>query len=91
MPTQKNSSARIGVTIIAAINRGRIKYWIGLTAIDSSASICSEIRIVPSSVAMPEPARPASISAHSTGPSSIASALPVVPPANDSRLNCLNA
>ena len=91
MPTMKNRSDRIGAISMPAMSRGRMRYCSGDTAIDSSASICSVMRMVPSSVAMPAPARPDSISADSTGASSTARARPVVPPANDSSWNCRNA
>ena len=52
------------------MTRGRTRYWTGLTATSTSASICSVMRIEPSSVAMPAPARAATTIDVNTGASS---------------------
>ena len=54
----------------AAARRGPTRYRTGSIDIVSSASICSEIRMIPNSAAIDEPARPVIMSAVSTGPSS---------------------
>ena len=56
--------------IVPAITRGVTRYCTGLTAIVESASICSVMRIEPSSVAMPAPARAATTIEVNTGASS---------------------
>ena len=56
--------------------RGVTRYWTGLTANVASASICSVMRIEPSSVAMPAPARAATMIEVNTGASSRVSAMP---------------
>ena len=56
--------------MMPAITRGDTRYWIGFIAITVSASICSVACIEPSSAAIADPARAATISAASTGPSS---------------------
>ena len=48
------------------------------------ASICSVTRIVPSSAAIDEPTRPASIVAARTGPSSLTSEMLMTEPSRDS-------
>ena len=60
----------------------------GLTAMESMASICSVTRMVPSSVAMALPDRPVTMSAVSTGDSSRAMASATVPPTYPSAANC---
>ena len=59
-----------GMTSTPANTLGATRYCMGLTAIVSRASICSVIRISPISAVIAEPARPVTISAESTGPSS---------------------
>ena len=66
----------IGIMRIVATIRGVTRYWIGSTAKVVSASICSVMRIEPSSVAMPDPARAVIMSAVNTGASSCASEMP---------------
>ena len=70
----------IGIISIVATTRGVTRYWIGSTAKVVSASICSVMRIDPSSVAMPEPARAVIIRPVNTGASSCASEMPTVAP-----------
>ena len=79
-----NTIVMIGIIRIVATIRGVTRYWIGSTAKVVSASICSVMRIEPSSVAMPEPARAVIISAVNTGASSCASEMPTVAPTNRS-------
>src|SRR2546425_6122026 len=50
-----------------AKTRGTTRYWTGLIAITSSASISSDTFIVPSSAATAEPLRPITITAIKTG------------------------
>ena len=52
---------------VEARSRGTTRYWTGFTARVARASICSVMRIEPSSVAIADPARPETISAVSTG------------------------
>ena len=56
---------------MAAINLGAIKYWIGLVARVSSASIWFETLIVAISAAIFAPTRPATIRPAKTGPNSL--------------------
>ena len=51
-----------------ARKRGTTRYWTGLIAITSNASISSETFIVPSSAATAEPLRPITMTAIRTGP-----------------------
>ena len=53
-----------------ASTRGSTRYFIGSVESVVSASICSVTRMVPSSAAIEEETRPATISPPSTGPSS---------------------
>ena len=70
----------IGMISVVAITRGVTRYWIGSTAKVVSASICSVMRIDPSSVAMPDPARAVIMRPVNTGASSCASEMPTVAP-----------
>ena len=81
----------IGIIRIVATIRGVIRYWTGSTAKVESASICSVIRMEPSSVAIPEPARAVIISAVKTGASSWARESPTVAPTKRSWLKIRNA
>ena len=54
----------------AAARRGATSFRSGSVPSTRSASICCVTTIEPSSAAMPEPTRPVTISAVSTGPSS---------------------
>ena len=53
--------------ITPAIKRGDSRYWMGLTPIVVSASICSVTRMLPSSAAIALPARAVTIRAVNTG------------------------
>jgi len=53
-----------------AASFGTTSLWIGLAAIERRASICSVTFMLPSSAVMPEPIRPPTINATSTGESS---------------------
>ena len=86
-----NTMVMIGIMMIVATIRGVTRYWIGLTANVVSASICSVMRIEPSSVAMPEPARAVIMSAVNTGASSCASEMPTVAPTKRSWLKMRSA
>lgn len=66
-PMMKKSSESTGTITTPAMRRGTTRYCTGLTAIVSRASICSDARMLPSSAAMPEPARAATMMAVSTG------------------------
>jgi hypothetical protein len=70
----------MGTITSPARMRGTTRYWTGLTAIVSRASICSEARMLPSSAAMPEPARAATMMAVRTGAISRESERPTTPP-----------
>ncbi len=82
---------RSGIISVIATTRGTTRYWIGETAMVESASICSVTFMVPSSVAIAEPARPVTISAVKTGASSRQSEITTVAPTSDSALNFANA
>jgi hypothetical protein len=60
----------IGSMISAARNRGVTSFRTGSTPRVLRASICSVMRIEPSCAAIPEPARPVTMRAVRTGPSS---------------------
>ena len=83
-------TVRAGSMITAAINLGTIRYFTGLVARVSMASICSVTRIVPSSAAMAAPALPATISPVRTGPSSRVIESATTVPTRTSALNLLN-
>ena len=53
----------------------------------SRASICSEMRMIPISAAMAEPARPMTMIAASTGPSSLINVKATAAPSNPSDPN----
>ncbi len=61
---------RIGSMSTAARKRGVTSFRTGSTPMDRSASTCSVTVIAPIAAAIPAPARPATISAVRTGPSS---------------------
>ena len=63
-------STSTGSASVAASTRGSTRYFIGLVDSVVSASICSVTRMVPSSAAIEDDTRPATISPPSTGPSS---------------------
>src|SRR5262245_14715102 len=75
MPTTSKTQARRGRATSPATSVGTTRYRIGLSAITVSASICSVIRMTPISAASADPARPVTMSAASTGPSSRTSAI----------------
>ena len=91
MATKLNSITSTGIISIVASTRGITRYCTGLTAITAIASICSVTRIVPSSVVIDEPVRPATISPVSTGPSSRTTLAATVPPTSVSAPKRLNA
>ena len=62
---------RTGTIKTPASTRGTASLRIGSVPSARSALICSVTIIEPSSAAMPEPTRPVTISAVSTGPSSL--------------------
>ena len=59
----------------------------GLTAMVSKASICSVMRMIPISAVIAEPARPVTISADRTGPSSRIKLRATADPSNPSAPN----
>ena len=67
MPTQVYKIQSNGTVSTAASKRGDSRYCTGLTAIVTSASICSVMRMLPSSAAVALPARAATINAANTG------------------------
>ena len=80
----------MGMTSTLASTLGAIRYCMGLTAIVSRASICSVIRMMPISAVMAEPARPVTIRADSTGPSSRIMLSATAEPSNPSAPNFRN-
>ena len=70
-PTALATTVRIGHMMKPASTRGTTSLRTGSVPSARSALIWSVTTIEPSSAAMPEPTRPASISAVSTGPSSL--------------------
>ena len=84
MPTTSKTQARSGSAITPATSVGTTRYRIGLSAMTVSASICSVMRITPISAASADPARPVTMSAASTGPSSRTSAIATSGPTNAS-------
>ena len=68
IPMASAQSVRSGRATIIARNRGTTRKRTGSAASVRSASICSVTCIVPSSAAMDEPTRPATMSAVMTGP-----------------------
>ena len=70
MPMTSKMAVSSGMAIRLAMMRGETKNLIGLIAMESSASICSVARMVPSSAAMAEPVLPVTMKADSTGPNS---------------------
>ena len=80
-----------GVISVKAMTRGTTRYCTGCTAMAVRASICSVTRMVPSSVATPEPARPDTRSEVSTGDSSRVSDSATVEPTRASAPNSRNA
>src|SRR5688572_2222129 len=71
MPTVFATTVRIGHMMKPASTRGTTSLRIGSVPSARKAAICSVTIIEPSSAAIPEPTRPASINAVSTGPSSL--------------------
>ena len=71
MPTKSEMTVRTGAIKKPASTRGTTSLRIGSVPSARSALIWSVTTIEPSSAAMPEPMRPVSISAVSTGPSSL--------------------
>ena len=88
---RRTASTSSGTMIVPATTRGVTRYCTGLTAIVESASICSVMRIEPSSVAMPAPARAATTIDVNTGASSRVSAMPSVAPTKPSVPNWRSA
>ena len=71
MPTTFEMMVRTGTMNTPASTRGTASLRIGSVPSARSALIWSVTIIEPSSAAMPEPTRPVTISAVSTGPSSL--------------------
>ena len=82
---------RSGMTRMPARIFGVTRYLSGSMVITSRARICSEIRMMPSSAVMAEPALAPTIRAPSTGPSSRTSPMETVEPRSDSEPNPLRA
>ena len=78
--TKSKTAQSSGMVMNAAKILGAIKYCLGSIPITSSASICSETRMVPSRAAIAPPARAATIKPVSTGPSSRVIPSPTVGP-----------
>ncbi len=70
IPSRSPSTVSAGSITRVAASLGATSFLTGSAAIERSASICSVTFMVPSSAVMPEPMRPPTISAVSTGPSS---------------------
>ncbi len=70
MPTKSEMMVSSGSMTAVAIMRGVTSFWMGSVPSARMASICSVTFMEPSSLAMPDALRPATISAVSTGPSS---------------------
>ncbi len=66
--------------MIAAKRFGTMRYRKGLSPINSRASICSLIRMIPISAVTAEPALPVTIRAERTGPSSLMRARATIGP-----------
>ena len=71
MPTASLMTVSTGTITVPATTRGTTSLRTGSVPSDRSAAICSVTTIDPSSAAMPDPTRPVTISAVSTGPSSL--------------------
>ena len=71
MPTKSEMTVSTGAMKMPASTRGTTSLRIGSVPSARSALIWSVTTIEPSSAAMPDPTRPVSISAVSTGPSSL--------------------
>ncbi len=69
-PKTSASAVSAGITSRQASSRGVTNFLMGSAPSAAMASICSVTRIEPSSAVMPEPMRPPTVSAVSTGPSS---------------------
>ena len=70
MPTKSSITVRHGSMMAVAIMRGVTSFCTGSVPSARMASICSVTFIEPSSLAMPEELRPATMTDVSTGPSS---------------------
>jgi len=70
IPTTQETTYSTGNMTTPASTRGRMRNPTELSPITSSASICSDTRIVPSSAAMRAPTRPARMKPAITTPSS---------------------
>ena len=70
MPTPPDTTVSKGTMTRPARIRGSTSLRMGSVPSARSAAICSVTIIEPSSAAMPEPTRPATINPVSTGPSS---------------------
>ena len=83
MPITSKRAVSKGKVITDAAILGLTRNLMGFISMVSRASICSDIRIMPISAAMEEPALPIIIRAVSTGPSSLmrdrATAAPSIP------------
>ena len=82
MPSTSAIAVRTGIMMTVASTRGTTSRRTGEIAIARSASTCSVTVIEPSSAVMPEPTRPPTISAVSTGPSSRTSESDTTRPTN---------
>ena len=80
MPTVIEKIVSSGSPSVVASTRGSTSFCTGSAPIARIASTCSVTCIAPSSEAMPAPARPPTISAASTGPSSRTIARPTMLP-----------
>ena len=70
MPMTLPTATSSGSAMVPASTRGSTRYFIGSVERVVRASICSVTRMVPSSAAIEEETRPATIRPPSTGPSS---------------------
>ena len=70
MPSRSAIAVRTGIMMTVASTRGTTSRRIGEIAMARRASTCSVTVIDPSSAVMPEPTRPPTMRAVSTGPSS---------------------
>jgi len=71
IPMRSKKAVSNGKLMIEAATLGLTRYRMGSTPMEYKASICSEVRRIPISAAMPEPARAAIMIAVRTGPISL--------------------
>lgn len=90
MPIASKARVSMGIMTMVATTRGMIRYLNGFTPMTTRASTCWVTCMMPISAVMAEPARAVTMSAASTGPSSLRSPRAVVDPTRDSAPKRLN-